>query len=181
MNVYMLTMEDVDQYIEHMVLCDSESGKGGGVHFHVYSASEPFDMSSGKERERRRWSTPFTETGWRRAWGMFDGDKMVGHLYLAGGALLSELHRVQLGMGIQKSHHRRGGGSLLLRSAIKWAQSQSHIDWIDLGVFVENTPAQALYRKFDFVELGRTPDRFRVDGHRLDDISMSLYVGEKER
>ena len=181
MTVRMLTIEDADQYIEHMVLCDSESGKDGGVHFHVYSASEPFDMRSGKDRERRRWSTPSTETGWRRAWGMFDGDKMVGHLYLAGGTLLSELHRIQLGMGILKSHHRRGGGSLMLQSAIEWAQAQPHIAWIDLGVFVENTPAQILYAKFGFSELGRTPDRFRVDGHRIDDISMSLCVGEKVR
>ena len=177
MLVRFLEMEDVDRYIEHMVVADSESGQDGQPHFHVYPASHPFDRNAARERERRRWSTPTTEGEWRRAWGLFDEDILVGHLYLAGGALPTELHRVQVGMGIMRTHHRRGGGRLLLQSAIDWARGQSHIDWIDLGVFEENQPARRLYEKFGFKELGRTPDRFRVDGHRIDDISMSLYVG----
>ena len=35
----------------------------------------------------------------------------------------------------------------------------------------------ALYARLGFVELGRTPDRFRVDGHRLEDVSMTLRIG----
>ena len=101
---------------------------------------------------------------------------MVGHLYLAGGMLRSELHRVSLGMGIKSSHRRRGGGSLLLESAIEWARNQPIIAWIDLGVFSDNPGAQALYARHGFEVLGRTPDRFRVDGHSLDDITMTLDV-----
>jgi hypothetical protein len=38
--------------------------------------------------------TELTDVGWRRAWGLFDAEQLVGHLYLEGGALRSELHRV---------------------------------------------------------------------------------------
>jgi len=177
--VRFLELDDVDPYIEHMIAADSESGRDGRPHFHVYPTSHVFDRVAAKERERRRWTTPITKGGWRRAWGLMDGDLIVGHLYLAGGTLTSELHRVEMGMGIVHTHHRRGGGSSLLKTAIDWSRRQSEIEWIDLGVFEENKPAQILYEKFGFEILGRTPDRFRVDGHRIDDISMSLYVGSE--
>ena len=138
--------------------------------------SEPFDIEAARDREVTRWSTEIDELAWRRAWGLFDEAALVGHLYLAGGMLRSELHRVSLGMGIKSSHRRQGGGSLLLESAIEWARSQPIIDWIDLGVFSDNPGAQALYARHGFEVLGRTPDRFRVDGHSLDDITMTLDV-----
>lgn len=108
--------------------------------------------------------------------GLFDGEDPVGYLHLAGGTLRSELHRAQLGIGISASHRRRRGGSLLLRAAIEWARRQPHLAWLDLGVLSDNAGAQALYSRHGFQELGRTPDRFRVDGRSLDDISMTLDV-----
>ncbi len=66
---------------------------------------------------------------------------------------------------------------MLLATAIEWARNESQIEWIDLGVFEENLAAQALYEREGFIELGRTPDLFRVDGHQIDDISMSVFVG----
>ena len=123
-----------------------------------------------------RWSTAIDAVAWRRSWGLFDWGDLVGHLSLIGGRLGSELHRVQLGMGISRSHHRRGGGSLLLRTAIAWAHHQAIIDWIDLSSFSDNPAAQALYGRHDFQILGRTPDRFRVNGQVLEEISMTLNV-----
>lgn len=123
-----------------------------------------------------RWSTGIEEVGWR-AWGLRDGEELAGYLYLAGGALRSELHRVEMGMGVLASHRCRDGGSMLLAAAIEWATHQPGVAWIDLGVFSDNPAAQALYARHGFVVLGRTPDRFRVDSHQLEDISMSLDVG----
>ena len=64
--------------------------------------------------------------------------------------LRSELHRVQMGMGVAGSHRREGGGTLLLATAIGWARDQPMIDWIDLGVFSDNLGAKALYARHGF-------------------------------
>ena len=81
-------------------------------------------------------------------------------------------------MGVARSHRRRGGGSLLLGAAIAWARHQQSIDWIDLGVFSDNPGAQRLYERHGFQILGRTRDRFRVDGVSLDDTEMTLNVAQ---
>jgi len=167
---------EVDEYLRHVRAVDAESGVDGAGHSHPYSRSEPIDMEAARNREETRWSTPIDEVGWRRAWGLFSEAALVGHLYLAGGALRSELHRGDLGMGILGSHRRRGGGTRLLETAIAWARDERGIDWIDLGVFSDNSGARALYARHGFQVLGDTPDRFRVDGQSLGNTSMTLSV-----
>jgi GNAT superfamily N-acetyltransferase len=176
MTVRPLVLADVDGYLCHVVEVDAGSGMDGEGHSHPYSKSEPLDMDAARGREITRWSTEIDRPAWRRAWGLFDHAQLVGHLHLAGGTLDSELHRANMGMGIVRSHRRRGGGTLLLQTAIAWARCQPSIDWLDLGVFSDNPGAQALYARHGFEMLGRTPDRFRVDGHSLDDLSMTCYV-----
>ncbi len=176
MRVRVLGAGAVDVYLRLVGEVEAGSGTDGEGHSHPYSASEPFDPKAGRDRELTRWSTPMDATGWRRAWGLFDREELVGYLHLGGGALRSELHRVEMGMGIVRSHRRRGGGGLLLGAAIAWARRQASIDWIDLGVFSDNPGAQALYVRHGFQVIGRTSDRFRVDGQSLDDTSMTLNV-----
>jgi RimJ/RimL family protein N-acetyltransferase len=171
-----LGIGDVDSYLPHVREVDADSGVDGAGHSHAYSRSEPFDLEAGRDREVIRWSTDIDDVAWRRAWGLFDKGELVGHLYLAGGMLRSELHRVHMGMGIRRSYRRQGSGTLLLETGIEWARNQPIIDWIDLGVFSDNPGAQALYARHGFQVLGQTPDRFRVDGQSLDDISMTLNV-----
>jgi RimJ/RimL family protein N-acetyltransferase len=180
LQVRALGLQDVAEYIDHMVAVDADSGVDGGPHFHPYGASDAVDVAERRQRERARWSTALDETGWRRAWGLFDGSELVGHLYLAGGMLRSELHRVSMGMAIAATHRRRGGGGSLLATAIAWAHDQPGIDWIDLGVFSDNPGARALYERHRFVVVGRVPDRFRVDGVSLDDTQMTLHVGDDD-
>ena len=67
-------------------------------------------------------------------------------------------------------------GSMLVDAAIEWAKHEPGIAWIDLEVFSDNPAAQALYMRHGFLVLGRTPDRFRVDGHSLEDISITIDV-----
>jgi RimJ/RimL family protein N-acetyltransferase len=175
----MLQPGEEEAYLRHMVRADADSGEQG-VFFHPYPSDEPFDLEAALVREQRRWQTPLHTPGWRRAWGWRAAGAsgaLVGHAYLAGGQLRSELHRVSLGMGLQHAHRGQGAGRRLLGAVIAWARDQPGIAWIDLGVFGCNPRAQALYRSHGFVETGRTPDRFRVDGVSIDDISMSLSVG----
>jgi RimJ/RimL family protein N-acetyltransferase len=172
-------IDDVESYLSLVGEIEKSSGVDGAGHSHPYSESEPYDAEAGRDREITRWSTPIDSAdGWRRAWGLFDGNELVGNLHLAGGSLRSELHRVNLGMGIAISHRRQGGGTLLLRAAIAWAAREPMVDWIDLSVFSDNPGAYDLYLRHGFQTLGRTPDRFRVDGHSLDDVLMTLNVGD---
>lgn len=180
MSVRRLAIDEVDAYLRLVCAVEAGSGVDGEGHSHAYSASEPFDVEAGRAREVTRWSTETDEVGWRRAWGLFDHDELVGYLHLAGGALCSELHRAEMGMGVARAHRRRGGGSLLIRAAIGWACDQRTIDWIDLGVFSDNPGAQALYGRHGFVVVGRSPDRFRVDGQSLDETSMTLNVARSD-
>ncbi len=63
-----------------------------------------------------------------------------------------------------------------MEAAIDWVRSQPSIIWIDLSVFSDNSGAQHLYARHGFQVLGRTPDRYRVDGQSLDDTWMALSV-----
>lgn len=167
LTVRQLQVRDLDAYLANFDEVDAGSGVDGAPHFHPYGRLDTVDVEDRRRREVMRWTTPLTDVAWRRAWGLFDGDEMVGHLYLAGGSLRSGLHRVDLGMGVLAAHRGCGGGSLLLEAAIGWARAETAIDWIDLGVFAENARAQRLYVRHGFVEIGRTPDRYRVDGASL--------------
>jgi RimJ/RimL family protein N-acetyltransferase len=180
MDVRPLVSADVDSYLGHVAAVDAGSGVDGAGHSHPYSRSEPLDLTEARDRELTRWATETDQPGWRRAWGLFDRGELVGHLYLAGGTLRSELHRADMGMGVVRSHRRQGGATLLLRTAIAWAQREPRIDWIDLGVFADNPGAQALYARHGFQVLGRTPDRFRVDGQSLEDTWMTLSVAGED-
>ena len=59
---------------------------------------------------------------------------------------------------------------------IEWARNETQLEWIDLGVFATNPKAHELYKSLGFIDWGRCPDRFRVDGHKITDISMSLKL-----
>ncbi|MGI9605178.1 MAG: GNAT family N-acetyltransferase [Acidimicrobiales bacterium] len=176
MAVEQLATPQVDEYLAVLSEVDSGSGVDGEGHSHPYGRSESFDPAERRAREVTRWSTAVEATGWRRVLGLFDGDDLVGHLTLVGGELPSETHRVGMGMGILRSHRRRGGGSLLLRAAIEWAGAHAEIEWIDLGVFSDNPGAQALYERHGFEVLGFAPDRYRVDGVSIGDVSMTLKL-----
>ncbi|MGH9270530.1 MAG: GNAT family N-acetyltransferase [Ilumatobacteraceae bacterium] len=176
LSVVALHVEDVDAYLDLNAAVDAGSGVDGAAHSHPYSRFEPFDRVEAHDREVTRWSTPVGDLGWRRAWGLRTGGALIGYVYLAGGTLRAESHRAGLGMGVLGSHRRRGGGSMLLDAAIAWARDETGLAWIDLGVFTDNRGAHALYATRGFREVGRTPDRFRVDGARLDDIAMTLDV-----
>jgi hypothetical protein len=99
LSVRLLELGEVDAYLDLTVVVDAGSGVDGAPHSHAYSRSEPFDVVAARNREVTRWSTGIDEVGWRRAWGLRDGEELVGNLYLAGGALRSESHRVEMGMG----------------------------------------------------------------------------------
>ena len=106
---------------------------------------------------------------------------MVGHIVLDGSGLHSALHRANVGMAILSQYRGQGGGRRLLHTVIDWSEQHAQLHWLDLGVFTENPGAHALYLSLGFKERGRTLDCFRIDGHRVDDIQMSRWVGPAGR
>lgn len=81
-------------------------------------------------------------------------------------------------MGIEAEFRGNGAGTALLATALNWAKEQNFLAWIDLGVFAHNSAARSLYGKFGFIEMGRCIDCFRVDDLRVDDIQMTLDLGQ---
>jgi len=174
--IQMLNTEHVEAFVVHAEVESRESGTDGDPVSTPYSKDEPFDREAQLKRTLQRWETPLEELDWRRAWGIFDGDTLAADLQLCGSALRSESHRVSLGMAVLRPYRRQGMGQALLETAIDWAKAQPQIAWIDLGVFGGNEPAYALYEKLGFIEQGRTVDRFRVDGNKVEDIHMCLNI-----
>lgn len=173
-----LAARDLDLFVRHMEVHASESGRNGDPVFMPWGRERPLDLADFRMRRRARLERPLDDDGWERAWGLFDGDRIVGHAQLLGGGIPAARHRASLGMGLERPWRRQGWGEQLLRTVLDWSRAQPFLDWVDLGVFGANAPAQALYEKLGFVETGRVEDRYRVDGERIDDIGMSVWVGD---
>jgi RimJ/RimL family protein N-acetyltransferase len=169
-----LTPDDVSAFIAYEEAMRDVSGRVE-LHHGPFPAGEPMaaDLPA---QTRTRMEAAIGTDGWRRFWGAFDGDELVGVAYADGGHLAAESHRCDLGIGVLPSYRRRGLARELLRSVVSWCRSEPTLEWLDLGVFGHNPGAIELYKSEGFVKIGRTPDRFRVDGIRIDDISMTLLV-----
>lgn len=170
--------DDVEAFLRLAVTIRLQSGRDGAPIFAPYSADEP---ARGPTPERiaelqTRVARPTSEPDWYRGFLLYAGKTPVGELSISGGRLLSERHRGTIGMGILDGHRGRGLGEQLLSAGITWAAADPIVEWLDLGVFGGNERAQRLYTRLGFVETGRVPDRFRVDGRKITDIQMSLRL-----
>ncbi|MCF5102577.1 GNAT family N-acetyltransferase, partial [Pseudomonas proteolytica] len=67
----------------------------------------------------------------------------------------------------------QGVGSQLLGAALEVADNWMNLHRVELTVYVDNEPAQALYRKFGFETEGRLRDYAVRDGVWVDALSMS--------
>ncbi|MEJ7602205.1 MAG: GNAT family N-acetyltransferase [Kofleriaceae bacterium] len=173
--IWMLGEAELPALCVHIFRHHAESGRDGDLVFSPRMATDPYDHAAATERYRSGWSRDLAEPAWLRTWGIVEDGEVQGHLDLHGGRLPSELHRATLGMGLQRQVRRRGFGRALIATAIEWARDH-RLAWLDLGVFVHNAPARALYQAMGFVEIGTTRDQFRVDGRSIDDIAMTLKL-----
>lgn len=105
---------------------------------------------------------------------IIDG-RMVGH---AGLEIQrpSRAHCAHLGVAVHDAYHGRGVGSALLQGLIDCADASLGLRRIDLTVFADNAPAIALYRKFGFVEEGRSRGFAMRDGILADVLHMARLV-----
>lgn len=166
------TETDLDGFARHMVAHMRESGREGSVHFAPSRALVREDV---RAAAFTRWSKALDEPVWGRAFLLWAGDSVVGHVELRGGRIVAEMHRAMLGMGINRAFTGKGHGRRLALAAIDWAREEAGLSWIDLGVFATNARARRLYASLGFVEQGAREDAFRLDaGFTVTDVQMAL-------
>lgn len=168
--------QDLPALLAHFDRLLPESGRDGTPYFHPFDSVTPQPRDSGDSKLPQQWAAPVGAPEWRRDFGVFDGEKMVGNLDLKGGRFHSTRHRCKLGIGIERAYCGQGHGRRLMELAIAWARTQPVLEWIDLGVFEGNEGAKKLYESLGFTPTGFTPDRFRLDGQSLGDYSFVLKL-----
>jgi putative acetyltransferase len=103
--------------------------------------------------------------------------QIVGHGMLDPLPLAAVRHVVHLTLVVHPGWQRRGVGRALLGSLIDWARSAPAVEKIELNVRSSNEPAQTLYRKLGFTEIGRWQRRVKVAPNQyVDDVAMELLV-----
>lgn len=176
MQIRLARAADCKALWDHSNIHFVESGRDGDFIFNPFE--EPWDTPFEKYEAHvvKEWDCPLSETGWSRTWILTDGEKIFGDLTLKPLVRLkTSSHRALLMMGMQRAIRRQGYGSKLMATAVAWA-SENKIEWLQLNVFANNSPAQALYQNFGFVECGRVKDMFRIHGTSVDDITMVLEL-----
>lgn len=84
------------------------------------------------------------------------GDALVGSAGLhAAGAALRRRHAMSLGMAVSPEAQGRGVGRALMADLLDYADNWGQVLRLELGVFVDNERAIALYEKFGFEIEGR--------------------------
>lgn len=170
-----ITSDHLEIFGEHKSRIVRQSGINGTPHYNPFNREMLEEFFWDKEEAQIAFTKDLQTTGWRRSWGILQDERIIGSIDLNGSRIPTGLHRALLVMGLEKDFRSKGLGTLLVETALAWARS-TDLEWIDLGVFTDNIPAQKLYSKFGFKETGQVEDRFRVDGYSITDIQMSLKL-----
>ena len=129
-----------------------------------------------RERFTAGTATPVGQPGWRRAWIALDGDgRIAGHIDLRDRGEATASHRALLGMGVRHDLRRAGLGTRLVQEALDWARANGFA-WVDLDVLSQNHKARALYVRIGFQVTGEVPDRYRIGGEQVGEVSMSIRL-----
>lgn len=89
------------------------------------------------------------------------------------GTQLRRRHVMALGMSVATPWQGRGVGSALMTELCSYADNWLGVLRIELGVYADNLPAQALYRKFGFELEGRQRAFALRDGEYVDSLMMA--------
>ena len=82
-------------------------------------------------------------------------------------------HAGEIGMAVHQDWHGKGVGSALMQTAVDLSDKWLNLSRLELGVFTDNEPAIALYKKFGFVIEGTMKNFAFRDGQFVDIHSMA--------
>lgn len=103
--------------------------------------------------------------------------EIVGWIVFLSPGRMRLSHTGSLGMMIEKDFRNMGIGRLLIKGILDWAELNSCIEKVSLGVFSINERAIALYKKMGFIEEGRKIREFKInDNEYADDVLMYKLV-----
>jgi len=107
-----------------------------------------------------------------------DGEVVGSAGIMAAGLSPRRLHARTLGISVAVGQHRRGVGSALMAALCDAADRWLNVRRIELTVFTDNVAAQALYRRFGFVEEGLHRGFAFRDGRYQDVLAMARWCSE---
>lgn len=99
--------------------------------------------------------------------------EVLGSCTLEQYARSRQSHVGSIGMGVAVAWQGKGVGTQLLGAALEVADNWMNLHRVELTVYVDNEPAQALYRKFGFETEGRLRDYAVRDGVFVDALRMA--------
>ncbi|TKG87409.1 GNAT family N-acetyltransferase [Puteibacter caeruleilacunae] len=103
----------------------------------------------------------------------YDGE-IIGNIDITQQPRQMLCHTAFLGMGIHSDWQNQGIGSLLLKSAIDWSDSNPNIEQLWLMVFGNNKMGIKIYEKMGFVEDGRQQNFIKdLNGGYIDNVIMT--------
>ena len=102
-----------------------------------------------------------------------DGELVGGAGLHPVGASPRKRHVMTLGMQVQPAWQRQGVGTKLMQALCDYADNWLGLLRLELEVYADNHKAQALYRRFGFVEEGRHRCDALRDGVYVDSLSMA--------
>jgi ribosomal protein S18 acetylase RimI-like enzyme len=162
------------QYLDQHV---AENHEENGIVFQPLSKKDIKAIGKIKEAILNGTSIALYKQGWRRLWLASDKEGSIcGHIDLRSLPQANTAHRALLGMGVHKNHRRKGLARKLLEYVEHWCKEKTKLEYIDLQVLANNTPAVNLYKALNYIENGRTLDLFRIEGKSYDFVSMSKKV-----
>lgn len=85
-------------------------------------------------------------------------------------------HTSQVSLSVKKEYWNEGIGSLLMSEFVKFAKSNGITKNINLTVNAQNYRGIALYKKFNFEEIGTHKNNININGKFYDEIVMDLYI-----
>ena len=90
-----------------------------------------------------------------------------------GGGSLRRRHAMGLGITVAREWQGRGVGRTLMAALCDYADHWAGLLRVELTVYADNLRAQALYRRFGFVEEGRHRAYALRDGEFVDALAMA--------